>query len=227
MKAKEIIYEDSAEAEKRMFRMMATGSYVAPTASNPLDEHFTREERLRMAYIPVVVAESIWEYIGKVLDYCAANRIREVRDLSRKVKDLRGSYYAYLRGSIDSDHLNKARECAENFQATFVGDMAIMWFTINNELKKNYPNIAYDEMRTDALCAILLVRLLKSFSRDTDAEIQKRLGTEIASTLNPKLRYLDEIMDAYVGDYEINRTELIQRCEIILRRAMETIKYQE
>ena len=104
--------------------------------------------------------------------------------------------------------------------------MRVMWFTINGELLKRYPDMPYLEMRADAHCAVLLMHLLKDFVHDSNMEILRRLDTP-ANTLCPKLWNLDTIMDGYIGECEIERTELVRRCEVILRRAMETIKYKE
>lgn len=225
------------EAEKRMFKIMAGKGTPPPGMRgpveteeapevNPLDTVYTRDERLQMAYAPVVLAESIWQYVDKVLAYCAANRIAEVRKLSRAVQAAKKSYYDFLRKSIDSAHLVSAREAAAEFQSEFGFQMQITWYTINGELLKRYPTMMYREMRTDAHCAVLLVHVLKGFCRDVDKDIEKRLGTK-TNTLNPKIGNLDVIMDGYIGDYEIDRTVLVTRCETILRSVMNAIKYRE
>lgn len=217
-------------AELRMFQRIAEMGYLPPLPGKErkprLADYYDQETRLRMAYVPVIVANTIWLYIDRVLAYCAAHRIDEVKKLSRAVKMVKEDYYNYLRRSVDTAHLEGARNCTDEFMSRFGFDLQIMWHTINNELKKNYAGLEHDEMRTDALCAILLVRLLKSFCRDVDKDLEKKTGIS-ATTINPKIERLDEIMDGYVGDYEIGRPELIQRCEKILRKAIDTIEYRE
>jgi hypothetical protein len=214
-------------AEKRMLSMIAEKE-ILPRMGKPLtlDDVFTMEERLRMAYAPVVVAESIWYYVDRVLDYCRVNRISEVKKLSRAVKMVKDSYYDFLRGSIDREHLARAKEAAAAFQDKFSWQMQLTWFTVNGELLKLYPDMLYREMRSDAHCAVLLVRVLKSFCRDVDRDIERRTHVR-ADALNPKIGNLDAIMDGYIGGYEIDRTVLVKRCETILRFAMNTIKYEE
>lgn len=206
------------------FRAQQKTGKKVETDGQLLDAYFTREERLRMAYVPLVVTESIWEYVDKVTAYCASHRIDVVKKLTRAVKMMKKDYYAWLHTTIDSDHIKRANACAQQFKKDFLRDMFIMWFTINGELKKKHPDSPDQDMRTDALCAMLLVRVVKKFCADVDDEIKARMGIAV-STINPKIKNLDTIMDGYVGYCEIDRTELIRRCEVIFRKDMETINY--
>ena len=192
-----------------------------------LDDVFTHEERLRMAYVPVILAEVIWEYVTRVTDHCRIWRIPQFKKLCRGVAVYKDNYYNGLRKTIDRQHIESAKAAARDFTERCGADIARVWFTIRTELMKNY-DIKHLDMITDAHLAILLVRALKKFCLDVEMDIRHRLHTS-ADVETPVifLRDLDVIMDGYVGYYEIDRTPLIQRCEAVVRSRLETIKYQE
>ena len=54
----------------------------------------TEEEKaqLRTIFIPLTAAEIIWDYVDKVLRYCADNRISQTIKLSRAVKTMHAAY---------------------------------------------------------------------------------------------------------------------------------------
>ena len=192
-----------------------------------LDDVFTHEERLRMAYAPVVMQEVIFDYIGRVTEYCRVHRISEVRKLTRQLNELKDSYYEWMRGTIDQHHIEQTTVAAAELRGQIGGNLARIWFTVRNEICRLWPHIKYLDMRTDAHCVILLFRALKKFCTEVDADIQNRMPGCKAKTLNPKLWNLDTIIEGYIGDYDIARTEIIQRCEAVLYNAMNTIQYKE
>ena len=49
-------------------------------------------EQLREIFIPLATGELIWDYVDKVLRYCADNRISDTVKLSRAVKTLHAAY---------------------------------------------------------------------------------------------------------------------------------------
>ena len=192
-----------------------------------LSDVFTDEEMLAMAYIPIVFAENIWMYIDRVMCNCRLYLIPETKRLTRAVSEIKDTYYKWLQKTIDRRHMENAREVYRNFEDKFGADMACLWMTIKGEMERNYPDAKYMEMRIDAHCAIVLVRVLKRYSSSVDSEIRKRLDRKNVHTLSPYLRDLDQIMEGYIGNYTIERKAIIRSYEDLIYKDMQTIKYKE
>lgn len=89
-----------------------------------------------------------------------------------------------------------------------------MFCTIANELNHKYvgQDILYQEMRVNALGSIMLLRALRSMPD------MARL---------PKLRDLDEIMDAYVAPYELDLTRNVEVCQKVLAKRLAEVPDME
>lgn len=176
----------------------------------------SKEEKaqLRQIFIPLTAAEIIWDYVDKVLRYCADHKISETVKLSRAVKALRASYDAELDRHLDRRHRYLVRAACDDFKQNFSYDLTVMFCTIANELNHKYvgQDIVYQEMRVNALGSIMLLRALRSMPD------MARL---------PKLRDLDEIMDAYVAPYELDLTRNVEVCQKVLAKRLAEVPDME
>jgi len=89
-----------------------------------------------------------------------------------------------------------------------------MFCTISNELNYKYVGqpITYQDMRVNALGSIMLLRALRSMPG------MARL---------PKLKDLDEIMDAYVAPYELDLTRNVEICQKVLAKRLAEVPDME
>lgn len=169
---------------------------------------------LRKIFIPLTAAEIIWDYVDRVLRYCADHRISETMKLSRAVKKLHESYDDFIRRNLDWQHRELVRAACEDFKQAFSYDLTVMFCTISNELNYKYvgQHITYQDMRVNALGSIMLLRALRSMPG------MARL---------PKLKDLDEIMDAYVAPYELDLTRNVEICQKVLAKRLAEVPYME
>lgn len=47
---------------------------------------------------------------------------------------------------------------AQRFMTENANDFTVLWFSVNNEIKKRYPDLTHQPMRTDAYIARALIR---------------------------------------------------------------------
>lgn len=82
-----------------------------------------------------------------------------------------------------------------------------MFCTIANELNRKYAGegVSYEEMRVNALGSIMLLRALRTIPG-------------IARL--PKMRNLDEIMEAYVAPYELDISRNVEVCQKVLAKRL-------
>ena len=99
----------------------------------------SKEEKaqLRQIFIPLTAAEIIWDYVDKVLRYCADHKISETVKLSRAVKALRASYDAELDRHLDRRHRYLVRAACDDFKQNFSYDLTV----VLHDRKRTKPQI--------------------------------------------------------------------------------------
>lgn len=172
------------------------------------------KEQLRQIFIPLTAAEIIWDYVDMVLRYCADHKISQTVKLSRAVRALHAAYDAEIGQHLDKLHQDLVRAACDDFKQKFSYDLTVMFCTIANELNYKYAGeqITYQDMRVNALGSIMLLRALRSIPGVA------RL---------PKLRDLDEIMDAYVAPYELDLTRNVDLCQKVLAKRLAEVPDME
>lgn len=124
-------------------------------------ETFTFDENMQIAFTPLIITEVAWKYAYIVLDHAAKERISETKKLSRVVKTLREKYLSDCRKDLDNAHLESMKEAAEVFVNSCGNDFMILFYSLNNEFKKQWYDLEYLDMRTYAGIAIIILQLLK------------------------------------------------------------------
>lgn len=160
-------------------------------------ETFTFEENMNIAFVPLIITETAWYFAFKVVKYAAEHRIPETVKLSRSVRALREKYISDCRKDLDHAHIKKMEDAATEFVKTCQTDFALLFYSMNNELKKQWANYSYLDMRTDACIAMVMLQLLKEHNKRMDELMSKKLGGEVPVYTNPINDSLWDCMDAY------------------------------
>lgn len=160
---------------------------------------FTFEENINIAFVPLIITEVAWHFAFKVLKYAADNRIEETKKLSRMVKDLRNQYLSECRKDLDMTHIEKMEKAGKEFVQKNQMDFVVLLYSLNNELKKQWADYAYLEMRTDACISMVMLKLLKEHNRRMDELMASKLGGEVPIYANPINDKLWKCMDAFAS----------------------------
>lgn len=174
----------------------------------------SNNEQLRQIFIPLVAAEIIWDYVDKAHTYCAQNRVSETVKLTRAIKAMHQSYNEYVAKSLDRQHRDNVRAAADRFTAENAYHLTVMYCTLSNEMHKAHigEEIKHEELRVISLCSMALLRAL-------------RIVPGVIAL--PKLKDLDEIMEAYVSPFEIDLTQNVEILQKVLARKLLEIEVKE
>ena len=236
---KNIPIEELEAAEKRMFEAIAKNGVLPPMASREMEfkqqvkdetrqmlETFTWEENMMIAFVPLVISKIAWWYAEKAMKFCADNRIQEVKKLARAIKEIRQKYIDDLRKDLDLAHINNVETQAVQFIEEYKRDFQIMQIQVNQAIKREYPDIEYIEMRTDAVCGITMIQFLKKHNRDMDKIIAQKMGASKSIT-NPCMVSLETLLDAYLPTgFKIQDTRQIDLCVRVLANRVREIDFE-
>ena len=189
-------------------------------------ETFTFRENMDIAFVPLIITEVAWYYALKVVKYAADNRISEVKKLSRTVRALREEYISTCRKDLDNKHIEKMEKAAENFISLCSKDFILLFFSLNNELKKRWSNYSFLDMRTDACISIIVLQLLKEHNRLMDELMARKLGGDVPSYPNPINDKLWSCMEAYASPCEFKFEGHVETSMKIIRNKFNQIDFE-
>lgn len=171
-------------------------------ASEQLRNNFTLREHVQIAIVPCILANIAFRYGDKVRKEAAELRISELKPLSRAYDVLKDSYLKELALDLDKEHIKSIDDQTAQFMKLYNSDFVILGCSVESEFKKKYGNCSYCNLRTDAICGMLLVDMAKQMVSDIDKMIQQRIPTSGNTIFNPKVATLRDIFDAYAGNIE-------------------------
>lgn len=230
--------EDMEAAERRMFETIAKTGSLPPFVDEArfrqqmrddtqvMLETFTWEENMMIAFVPLIISRVAFWYAERVMKYCADHRIQEVKKLGRAIKELRTRYIDGLRKDLDFQHINNVETQALRFTDEYAWDFQVLWFQVNGAIKREHPDLAYSDMRTDAWCGVLMVDFLKRHNAEMSKIIAAKMGSS-ATITNPCLLSLATLLDAYLPkDFKIADSKQIDLCFRVLANRIREIKFE-
>ena len=187
---------------------------------------FTFQENMNIAFVPLIITEVAWYYAFKVVKFAADNRIPETVKLSRSVKALREQYLSDCSKDLDRKHIDKMEKSAEEFVKLCQTDFLLLFYSLNNELKKQWADYDNLDMRTDACIAIIMLQLLKEHNRRMDKLMESKLGGKVPSHRNPINDKLLDLMDAYASPCKLEFTGNVDTSMKIIRKKFDQIDFE-
>lgn len=231
--------EEIVDAEKRMWQTIKRNGKMPPIAEavfrNDIHkatmenlESMTWDENMMIAFVPLVISEIAWMYAEDVLNYCARNKIQEVKKLTRAIKELRSNYIDTLKLDLDFDHIKNIEMKTKEFMEEYVSDFTILWYQCNQAIKTQLPGMAYEDMRTHAYCGIMIIDFLHEHNKRMDKLIEEKMGRCTPSIEQPQMKSLKVLLDAYFPDgFKAKKTENIELCKKILAAKVYNIEFKQ
>ena len=142
----------------------------------------TLDETMQIAFVPLIIAEMAWKYGLKAVEQAKDDRVESVKKLCRRIKTLRGAYNADIRKDLRYDSFIGMGEQANQFLDEIYIDMLKLFFAVNNEFKRAYPNEKWDKMRSYALISEKLIDVLDHYNKEMDVFLNEKLNREVEPT---------------------------------------------
>lgn len=165
-----------------------------------LNNKFTLQEHVKIAIIPCILSNIAFRYGGMVRKTSAERKISILKKLSRAYDTLKEAYMKELALDLDRAHIKNIDDQASIFMKTYANDFQILWFSVHSEFIKKMPEYPHSDMRSDAICGMMIIDLLKEMIKDFDKLIQERIKGASKTIFNPKMEALRSILDAYAGE---------------------------
>lgn len=186
-------------------------------------ERLTVEEQLSVSFLPLVLTHIAWVYADKAMSCAARDRVTCLKKLGRALKDVRQRYGYELRRDLDFRHVRNVEMQTEMCMEQMSSDLNILYFSVNQELKRKVPDYGYDELRTYAVISTLFVELLEQHNREMDRLLAERLEDRklAPSIVPPLIQQLYKGMVAFAGvegKFDYRERNVVMAMKVIKNR---------
>ena len=181
---------------------------------------FTPLEHIKITFVPLVYNYIAFDYAFRCKEYAVQKKISLLKHLSRSLNKTKDEYDRELYKDLNSDARFTIKECAEQFMAEYSLDFVKMYFSVKNEFNRQYPDYPYDDMRSQALCGILVIKLLREHLSDINKMIRDRQCEVSDSYINPRIEELEFILGGYSGvpNFDFSEYNVALATKIIKKR---------
>lgn len=161
----------------------------------------SRKQQTEIVFVPLVMARLAWNYAERALALAAAHKVGLLKKLSRATREAAAAYDVMLRRTIQPSQLHTIRRDTERFEQEQAPFFTTLYFTVNNEVKRAAPEFGYDDIRTQALTAVLIVDMMDDYYRHINELLRVALRRDdlLAVSMPTLLRSLRTGMVAMAG----------------------------
>lgn len=186
---------DMKEMQEKAFREDVSAS------TKLMMERLTLDEQMRVSFVPLIITHLAWVYADKAMECAARDKVSLLKKLSRTMKMVHQKYNEELRRELDYNHLQNVIRQTEMCISEINRDLTILYFSVNQELKRKVPQYGFDEQRTYAVISTLFIDLLKQHNREMDKLLAEKLNDRnlAPSIVPPLIQHLHTGMVAFAG----------------------------
>lgn len=185
---------------------LALEQYGRTEILDRLENMLNREELFRLAYVPFVIAQLVWDYADSILNMAALLRISETKKLCRTVRMLRREY-----DRLRAHHIDAAHEASEVsnmyvFEDGVADITKQLLLNLRINLRREYPELEDDYMSyliAIYQCDITLKSLLLYTRRQTEI-IKKKINGDVGHILPEPVYQLNRLVIEFVGDKPVS-----------------------
>lgn len=205
------------ERKEKMFRKQIAES------TRKMIETLTIAEQMRVSFVPLIITHLAWVYADKAMACAARDKVSLLKKLSRTLKMVHQKYNEELRRELDYTHLQNVVKQTEMCMDEISRDLTILYFSVNQELKRKVPQYGFDEQRTYAIISTLFIDLLKQHNREMDKLLAEKLNDRnLAPSIVPPLtQHLHTGMVAFAGvegKFDYREQNVVMAMKVIKNR---------
>lgn len=184
------------------------GKLAKPKVESPLDisKTLTQDELYRVAYVPFVFAEVVWDYADSLCNLAAITRIHSTKRLSRAIRELRRDYDRARAPFIDDHHRAVETDQMIHFQEELMDFFGKLSTAVKLKLHLKHGQLDPDSEILVSTCymAVICFRALDKYVQWADTLIEARCGSTNHSIMPDQIRRLGILLPEFAGDCQID-----------------------
>lgn len=163
----------------------------------------TPAEAARMIYIPLLLTKISFIYIYDIIDYCVDNRLKFNKEV-REIKTLVAEYDYKTLKDIHQESRDKVDVYSNDF---FINSSTpdTFYFSVVNELKKNFPSLNGYHLPTLLIESIALINYIEKVEQASDAMLRERTKRRF-TIQNSEIKMIRKVLYLMLEKLELARS---------------------
>lgn len=193
--------------------------------SQILQANLTLDEQLKVAFVPLIINQIIFEFARRIYDYTKENKIDKFKKVGREIQKIEKDYMYDLRRDLDYNHATKIKTECQSFMNELHYDLSIMFYSVNGEVKKHYPDEEHDVLYTHIFMTLLMARFLAHYTLKMNNLVKSKCPLAGGCAINSYIEYLSRYLLGFLYmkiDYEGN----IDTCFKIFENKLNRIEFE-
>lgn len=209
----------SLGVDKGLFAPGAPGVSV-----NDLAQKLPEDVAVKIAYNPLIIEEMCFYYVELMLGEFAKLKINKKE--GRLIRKVMAQRDRELSNMASNESICRFRKNVKEFIAENSRDLAILYFSINGELKRLYPHF---DAEYDSITYMLLVIAFAHYYRRecsrVDAILDATMGAHGTDSEASAIPLIHKIVSRLAAPYDIERKETIALALKIVVNRIEAIDF--
>lgn len=187
----------------------------AEITEDDLIRHYTLEESFRMVYLPIILTKSAMEYANFARSICVEKRL----SFNKQCREIRWALDEYERRNTYHYriiHGEELQEKVEEFTNLADNSLQALWYTIKNQLAKQYPQVGNYDLLANIYMAVILLDYVCKLECAISRDIRRRTGKPFTARIPKECIILRRALMAIAGAYKMGNTDTLRTAIIAL-----------
>lgn len=186
------------------------------------------EENMKIVFTPHIIMYTSWYYIDVVKTLCINNKISLTKKLVRALTDIRRDYDIELRKDLPQDAIDRLSDKSREWRLLCETDFQILYFTVRNDLLKEYKSQTYLDCMIYALISLRFLDLYTSYNKEMDIILKEKVGEMNPSPTNRYVEALRILLKGFLPEnFNINiLSKQVDTSMKIFRNNLNLVKYE-
>ncbi|MEE0906889.1 MAG: hypothetical protein U0L43_01735 [Muribaculaceae bacterium] len=191
---------------------------------NDLAQKLPEDVAVKIAYNPLIIEEMCFYYVELMLGEFGKLKINKKE--GRQIRQIMTQRDRELGNMVSHDSIARFRGNVKEFMAENARDLAILYFSINGELKRLYP--AFDAEYDSITYMLLVIAFAHYYRREcsrVDAILDATMGAHGTDSEASAIPFIHKIVSRLAAPYDIERKDTIALALKIVVNRIEAIDF--
>lgn len=184
------------------------GSFPKEIRIEDMLDKFSVEEAVRIAYIPIILTKAAFQFADFIRRQCIEGRLPYQKE-SRIIRQSLHDYERETLGQVNTEVMETLEKQVGYFFEEAGDNVQTLWYVVNGELKKRYPELSGYDLLTNVYVCVSLLDYVRRFESSADHIIRQRTGLPYASVQNRQSTDVRNACLSIADKYRVKRTEMI------------------
>lgn len=180
-----------------------------------ISRHYTLEESFRMVYLPIILTKSAMEYASFARQICVEKRLT----FNKQCRVIRWALDEYDRRNTYHYRTMQDGNLSEKVEYFFDeadNSLQTLWYTIKNQLAKQYPDVGNYDLLANIYMAVVLLDYVCKLECAISRQIRQRTGKPYAARIPKECADLRRALMSIAGAYRMDHTGTLRTAIIAL-----------